>query len=475
MIELNFPNAVRKRSDLFGRDREITVALQAVKSHSPRPIVVVGERLIGKTSLQQVIARELEDDQEGDFVVLFPPPAYTLQSYAGEILDTIRAHFTIPNGMTEFTARRLQALGATQANYLSAYRKLLTLAPHTTFVLCIDEFDSLVLKCEPPEQTAILDFTFYLAEQSGLPLVLLFTMNSPTEQVETAYPTRFLAKATAIPLHPLNRADTAELVSALLAPHYGVDVAAHRLIFKLSGGHPYFIKLILQSVLETFHENGPPLSLTTAMVREALPRALSSLEAWLAVNNTIQTHLSQRERLALRWLTDQQGRATWDRAGAHTEALQELVRRQYLQHSADGFISFKIGFLYHWLRSHPLEVLTPIPEPAPGPSPVADRPGLRINNRQRRAYLGAEELRLSPLEYRVLRCLALRAGQLVAKETVAREGWPDEEYERGFGDARIDAVIARLRRKLGDDARDPIYLETRPGLGYILHRATYIP
>ena len=62
----------------------------------------------------------------------------------------------------------------------------------------------------------------------------------------------------------------------------------------------------------------------------------------------------------------------------------------------------------------------------------------------------------------MLKVLAARAGEPVARDTLTDEG----ELE---GSARaIDVLITRLRRKVEPDPRDPRYLQTVRGKGYAL-------
>jgi DNA-binding response OmpR family regulator len=67
---------------------------------------------------------------------------------------------------------------------------------------------------------------------------------------------------------------------------------------------------------------------------------------------------------------------------------------------------------------------------------------------------------LSPLEYRLLAYLIHQRGRIVS---------PGELIEHLYGDGNareanaLEAVITRLRRKLGADA-----IETRRGFGYVL-------
>jgi DNA-binding winged helix-turn-helix (wHTH) protein len=97
-----------------------------------------------------------------------------------------------------------------------------------------------------------------------------------------------------------------------------------------------------------------------------------------------------------------------------------------------------------------------------------DVPAILIDESRSRAYLGERELKLSLLEYDVLLELGARSGEIVSKEDLA------QALQAKHGDASIDAAVYRLRKKLGETGRSPTYLETRPGVGYILHHVSYV-
>jgi two-component system KDP operon response regulator KdpE len=69
------------------------------------------------------------------------------------------------------------------------------------------------------------------------------------------------------------------------------------------------------------------------------------------------------------------------------------------------------------------------------------------------------------MEWRLLETLAGSPGWVVPTERLLRRGWGAD------GDATADDLrvfIGRLRRKLGDDAKRPRYIETVRGMGYRL-------
>jgi two-component system, OmpR family, KDP operon response regulator KdpE len=75
------------------------------------------------------------------------------------------------------------------------------------------------------------------------------------------------------------------------------------------------------------------------------------------------------------------------------------------------------------------------------------------------------EIHLTPLEYRVLECLARHTGMIVRQDQLIREVWgPDR-----IGDTRsLRVCVKNLRSKLEPDPRRPKHLITEAGLGYRL-------
>lgn len=74
------------------------------------------------------------------------------------------------------------------------------------------------------------------------------------------------------------------------------------------------------------------------------------------------------------------------------------------------------------------------------------------------------EVRLRPRAMDVLVVLALSSGKLVTKIDLIDEVWRTEYV----GDHALTQVIAELRAALGDDARNPTFIENIPRRGYRL-------
>ncbi|MBW4050381.1 MAG: response regulator [Proteobacteria bacterium] len=90
---------------------------------------------------------------------------------------------------------------------------------------------------------------------------------------------------------------------------------------------------------------------------------------------------------------------------------------------------------------------------------------VRLDLGKREAHGPAGELHLTPLEYRVIECLARHLGSIVMQNQLIREVWGPQRQ----GDSRgLRVCIKNLRGKLESDPRKPRYLVTEAGLGYRL-------
>ena len=88
---------------------------------------------------------------------------------------------------------------------------------------------------------------------------------------------------------------------------------------------------------------------------------------------------------------------------------------------------------------------------------------VRIDPSTHRAFLGDEELDLSLKEFDLLYELARNAGNVVSRDDLMTRVW-DENW---FGSTKtLDVHIGWLRRKLGDDANEPRWIETVRGVGF---------
>lgn len=92
---------------------------------------------------------------------------------------------------------------------------------------------------------------------------------------------------------------------------------------------------------------------------------------------------------------------------------------------------------------------------------------LRINPAARTASLGKQLLTLTPVEFDLLLSLTRAQGRVKSREQLL-----DEIRNRNYEvfDRSIDVHISALRKKLGDDPKEPRFIRTVRSAGYMLIR-----
>ena len=93
---------------------------------------------------------------------------------------------------------------------------------------------------------------------------------------------------------------------------------------------------------------------------------------------------------------------------------------------------------------------------------------LAVDYDRRRVTVAGREVELTTLEYGLLRVLSLEAGRVVTYDTLLRRVWSGRVYSDP--QTLIRAFVRQLRRKLGDDAANPVYIENVRGVGYRMPR-----
>tara|TARA_R110000868_G_scaffold389056_1_gene658229 strand:+ start:3519 stop:4262 length:744 start_codon:yes stop_codon:yes gene_type:complete len=90
--------------------------------------------------------------------------------------------------------------------------------------------------------------------------------------------------------------------------------------------------------------------------------------------------------------------------------------------------------------------------------------GLHIDKMSRSVSLHNKIVKVSSKEFDVLWVLALSAGKVISRDSLISQ-LRGIEYD-GF-DRSIDLRISKLRKKLGDESRDPLKIKTIWGKGYL--------
>lgn len=90
---------------------------------------------------------------------------------------------------------------------------------------------------------------------------------------------------------------------------------------------------------------------------------------------------------------------------------------------------------------------------------------LEVDLLRRHVSVAGVEVRLTPIEYRVLATLVAHAGKVVTHQQLLREVWGPNHQEQGH---YVRVYMAHLRGKLEAEPARPRYLRTEPGVGYRL-------
>jgi two-component system, OmpR family, response regulator RegX3 len=88
---------------------------------------------------------------------------------------------------------------------------------------------------------------------------------------------------------------------------------------------------------------------------------------------------------------------------------------------------------------------------------------LNLDMARHEVRLAGEQMELSRKEFELLRVLMEGAGSVITREALIEEVW-DMNW---FGSTKtLDVHISGLRRKLGDDPKEPRYIHTVRGVGF---------
>ncbi|MCL2818764.1 MAG: response regulator transcription factor [Actinomycetia bacterium] len=151
-----------------------------------------------------------------------------------------------------------------------------------------------------------------------------------------------------------------------------------------------------------------------------------------------------------------------------TAKTQPIERVQGLTLGADDYLTKPF---------HPLELvarikaqlrrytqLNPHAEPSGTEIIVKD---LLINENEHTVSRNGEPIALTPKEFGILVLLARNKGQVFSSEQIFERVWQEQAFEQ---DNTVMVHIRKLRDKLGDDARKPIYIHTVWGVGYKIEK-----
>ena len=98
-------------------------------------------------------------------------------------------------------------------------------------------------------------------------------------------------------------------------------------------------------------------------------------------------------------------------------------------------------------------------------SSVVEAGPVRIDLDRREVTVGGNAVRLTPIEYRILACLARYPGRVLTHGQLVKEVWNGAS---GVAAHHVRVHMAELRKKIEEDPARPKILITEPGVGYRL-------
>jgi two-component system KDP operon response regulator KdpE len=96
-------------------------------------------------------------------------------------------------------------------------------------------------------------------------------------------------------------------------------------------------------------------------------------------------------------------------------------------------------------------------------SVVVETPDFTVDLAAKRVTCGADEVRLTPIEWGLVEVLVRNEGKLVGQRALLQQVWgPEYGTETNY----LRVHVAHIRRKLEPDPAHPRYFLTEPGMGY---------
>jgi len=134
-----------------------------------------------------------------------------------------------------------------------------------------------------------------------------------------------------------------------------------------------------------------------------------------------------------------------------------------LDHGADDYITkpFSMSELMARIRVALRHSVHQVDEPVLSVGPITIDLPRRIVERD------GEVVKLSPIEYELLKVLAVNAGRVLTHRQLLEQVWGEQYYHSAGNYLRV--YIGHLRKKIEDDPTRPKIITTEPGVGYRLN------
>lgn len=465
-IERTFPIAVKEIDDFFNRTAVMTRIQQTLMATTDMPIAIRGDRGIGKTSVLNRIKKMLEEPiwngRQFRHFSISPTGIYTFSDFASEIWDGLV--MTLPmSGVQLPESLKHPVPFQTFGRFAAQLTQLQKHTPDITFVVFIDEFGQIIHQCNNLEYNKIEGLINYIVETTDFPLVFILSL---LQDLPDSYGSPI--PMSIVTLHPLDFEDVVQMVNSLIDDHASLTDDTLHWLYDYTGGHPFYLKLLLTKLFDRFDLANSQKTVTPEMCQQIVPDACRSNRADELLRDVYTTYMSEEERFVLLWLSSHQDRfSSYDVQQNGTRisaAVGQLLRRDFLKVNTNKDHYFGIRFFGDWLRDWPkfaaeqerLEVVDSPPPQATttfrdnGSAKSLDQTTICIDQSAQEVYVRGQKLTppLPYLDYTALVYLVTRVNEVVSKDELANHIYTGDYYEGD--DQRISAVIYRLRSALGN-------------------------
>jgi hypothetical protein len=336
--------------DFFGRSSEKEDLIRyLIDSESRQPVVVQGERRMGKTSMLKLVEMELRE-KYSDVVVVTgrldlrtPQPATILFSNMIRYLCA-EADFRDTPAPND--------LSSDPGHAIAIFKKIISSSHGKTVVFIMDELDEFLEGegASEKERQAVLALLNLLIA-SDLPVKFLYSIIRTQARLTNIDVIKHISEAKVYGLKPLcNNHEFSEMVRTLSDPDNQLNEANLSMLYRKSGGWPYFLKVILwyyvqlpagprrlKLALDMAAKDKDDASGFTATMGLICKQQFDVEEKWVVRTLANSKFLDMKEMARISPSLPGAGR--------------RIEGRHYLSHRNNGY-KFKIGLMQDWLRQH---------------------------------------------------------------------------------------------------------------------------
>lgn len=337
--------------DFYDRSAAVPRAWGLLNDRACRKtILFLGERRSGKTSLVGLLHERLAVNKAETCIPIIIPwqGVFSQEQLSRELLFALRSYLSLQLGLVERVKAALPVGDTSIAGVLDAVRALLALAPNRKLVLFIDEFDSILENARQLggalEAAQVIELVQAIDQADGFAAQLVLTvahLPDPGSEVAASSP---FASAELIALGPFPDRDLWLMAREIAGKEHPLTVDDLAALSELSGGWPYFAKLLLYHLAEL--PSGP------GQLAAAVSGALTNTGADATIADIYDKHLRNEEKRLLLLLAARKGCLLGSEMRLLDEDLHAaaaaLHQRGYVSLEGGDGCRFRIAFLTHW-------------------------------------------------------------------------------------------------------------------------------